>query len=328
MWIFKVSIDFDKTKPIRTLLKRAGIQEILDLELVTEVAINRPGEIWFEREGIWECSSVSHLDILLCNQLVQSLAIHNHGLISSVILPDGERGQIVLPPASEYMSLTIRKLASKKRYTLSDYQKSGRLSCYKRIQKKKALEEFQKEMVMCLKKNNLHRFFELAVFHKQNLLFGGGTGSGKTTFSKAIVDLYSRKKRYITIEDVHELDMPYHPNKVHLFFGKHITAKKLVESCMRMKADHIFMSELRGDETWSYLTLLNTGHNGSLTTAHFNDAKSAIARLAQLIKQSDVGLTLDYNFIYRTVSIDIICVWQSSYLKEIHYEPEEQLNLL
>ncbi|MCY1455455.1 P-type DNA transfer ATPase VirB11 [compost metagenome] len=107
-------------------------------------------------------------------------------------------------------------------------------------------------------------------------------------------------------------------------------AKELVQSCMRMKADHIFMSELKGDETWSYFSLLNTGHNGSLTTAHFSNCTAAPARLAEIVKQSDVGLTLDYDFIYRTVqtSIDATMFWEGSYLKEVRFEPEEKLRLL
>ncbi|HGJ7737669.1 TPA: P-type DNA transfer ATPase VirB11 [Pseudomonas aeruginosa] len=330
---------FDNSKPIRALLKRAGIQDLLDMEGVTEVAINRPGELWYEKQGTWVHVPASHLDFTLCRQLAQSLAVQvandssqlQSSPICPVLLPDGERGQIVVPPATERecISFTIRK-PSTSRYSMDDYHESGRLSGYKVVEKRGDIENFQKEMVMCLKKDDLRRFFQIAVDNKQNLLFGGATGSGKTTFSKAVVDLYPANRRYITIEDIHELQMPNHPNRVHLFFGPHITAKKLVESCMRMKGDHIFMSELKGDETWSYLSLLNTGHNGSLTTAHFNDCASAPARLSQMVKQSDVGMTLDYDFIYRTVqtSIDVVCFWKGSYLKEIRYEPEEKLRLL
>lgn len=77
----------------------------------------------------------------------------------------------------------------------------------------------------------------------------GATGSGKTTFMKAIADLFPANRRYITIEDTHELDLPNHPNHVHLFFkreGIGATAKDLIEAGMRMKPDHIFLTELRG----------------------------------------------------------------------------------
>ena len=334
-----VAPQFDNSKPIRALLARAGIQALLDTEGVTEVAINRPGELWYEKESTWHRVDSSDLTYTLCQQLAHSLAVQvandstqlQSSPICPVLLPDGERGQIVVPPATERgcISFTIRK-PSTSRFSMDDYHNTGRLSGYKVVEKKTDIEDFQKEMIMCVKNDDMRRFFQIAVEHKQNLLFGGATGSGKTTFSKAVVDLYPPERRYITIEDIHELHMPHLPNRVHLFFGPHMTAKKLVESCMRMKGDHIFMSELKGDETWSYLSLLNTGHNGSLTTAHFNDCASAASRLSQMVKQSDVGMTLDYDFIYRTVqtSIDVVCFWKGSYLKEVRFEPEEKLELL
>lgn len=330
---------FDNSKPIRALLARSGVQALLDIEGVNEVAINRPFELWHEAGGVWYQHKAPDLNFMLCQQLATSMAVqvaNNSGQLQSnpicpVLLPDGERGQIVIPPATEKncISFTIRK-PSNSRFTLDDYHDSGRLTGYKVVTKKTDIEDFQKEMVMCVKNGDMRRFIQLAVDNKLNLLFGGATGSGKTTFSKAVVDLYPRNRRYITIEDIHELQMPNHPNRVHLFFGPHMKAKELVQSCMRMKADHIFMSELKGDETWSYFSLLNTGHNGSLTTAHFSNCTAAPARLAEIVKQSDVGLTLDYDFIYRTVqtSIDATLFWEGSYLKEVRFEPEEKLRLL
>jgi len=330
---------FDNSKPIRALLARSGVQALLDIEGVTEVAINRPGELWHEKQGVWYGHKAPDLTYMLCQQLANSMAVqvaNNSGQLQSnpicpVLLPDGERGQIVIPPATEKscISFTIRK-PSNSRFTLDDYHDSGRLTGYKVVTKKTDIEDFQKEMVMCVKRGDMRRFIQLAVENRLNLLFGGATGSGKTTFSKAVVDLYPSNRRYITIEDIHELQMPNHPNRVHLFFGPHMKAKELVQSCMRMKADHIFMSELKGDETWSYFSLLNTGHNGSLTTAHFSNCTAAPARLAEIVKQSDVGLTLDYDFIYRTVqtSIDATLFWEGSYLKEVRFEPEEKLRLL
>lgn len=330
---------FDGSKPIRALMRETGITELLELDGVTEVAINRPGELWFEQLGEWKQKLKPDLTFGLCEKLANSLAVQVAGdslqlkksPICPVALPDGERGQIVMPPATERgcASITIRK-PSTNRFSLDDYHNTGRLSTYKVRERKRDLEDHEKEMVMCVRRGDMRQFFRLAVQHKLNLLFGGATGSGKTTFSKAIVDLYPPNRRYITIEDIHELFMPNHPNRVHLFYGPHITSKKLVESCMRMKGDHIFMSELKGDETWSYFSLLNTGHKGSLTTGHFNDCHSAASRLTEIVKQSDVGLTLDYQFIYRTVqtSIDAVFMWEGSYLTEVLYAPEEKLRLL
>lgn len=333
-------VEFDTSKPTRSLLKQSGVQALLDAPGTTEVAINRPGELWCESGGIWQRHPNSNLTFELCVQLAKTLAVtvannssqlSNTSPICPVLLPDGERGQIVIPPATEKgcVSLTVRK-PSTTRFSLDDYHNSGRLTGYKMVAARTDLLDFQKDMLMCMKTGDMRRFFQIAVEQKLNLIFGGRTGSGKTTFSKAIVDLYPANRRYITIEDVSELTMPNHPNRVHLFYGPHLSAIKVVESCMRMKADHIFMSELKGDETWSYIGLLNTGHDGSLTTGHFNNCSSAYARLSTMVKQSPVGMTLDYNFIYKTIqsSLDVVCMWEGSYLKEVLFDPEQKLRIL
>lgn len=336
---------YDAFAPARALLAELGVTDLLALDGVSEVAINRPNEIWYEQHSKWHVAENKKITFENCLMLANALAVQVAGKsnqlrdmpICPVQLPDGERGQIVIPPATERgcVSLTIRK-PSTSRFTLDSYSESGRLSGFEVYQQQNDLQPFEKEMVMLLKKGesgdnaSLQKFLRMAVMHKLNIICGGATGSGKTTFLKAMADIYPTDRRYCTIEDVHELNMPLHPNRVHLFYGSHIESKKLVESCMRMKFDHIFMSELKGDETWSYFSLLNTGHNGSLTTAHFNDCNSAYSRLTELVKQTDIGATLDYNFIYQTAqkTLDIVMFWEGSYLKGIKYEPEKKLEII
>jgi len=161
--------------------------------------------------------------------------------------------------------------------------------------------------------NKISEFWKLAVESEQNILLVGGTGSGKTTVMKAMVDAYPIEKRLFTVEDVHELDLPNHPNHIHW-----------------MKPDHVLLAELRGDEAWTYLEMLNTGHQGSITTIHANDCRSAYSRLAGLVKQSEVGQTLDIQHILNVVksSIDIIAFFKSTHLKELHYNPALKNKLL
>lgn len=331
----------DSSTSSRHLLANLGITDLLSVEGVTEVAINKPGEVWAEINGIWEVYEVPELNQMSFMQLANSLVTYNGGgildrqnPIASVTLPDGERGWIVTAPACAPFncSITIRK-PSKKRFTLSDYRASGRFDSAKKTDPvPDDIEDYQKEILDAIDRMDVETVCQLAVKHRLNMLMGGGTGSGKTTFMKTVVDLYPGDKRYITIEDSLEMDLPNHPNHVRLLYSDvkgGVSSKKLIESCMRMKPDHIFLTELKGDEAWSYLTVLNTGHNGSLTSGHFNDAQSGHTRIADLVKQSAIGQTLEYDFILSTVrrTIDIVMFWENTKLREIYYNPYGQLRL-
>lgn len=330
----------DNTVTARNLLAKLGITELLETSGITEVAINKPGEVWSEVGGEWQCIENEKITQASFMQLANALSILNNNEVTrknpivSVTLPAGERGWIIAPPACAPFncSITIRK-PSTSRFTLEDYRNTGRFNrAHQAAELGQDIEPYQKEIKKAIENNDIETMCRLAVKHKLNVVCGGGTGSGKTTFMKTLVDLYPAARRYITIEDSLELDLPNHPNHVRLLYrdGTNITPKRLIESCMRMKPDHVFLTEIKGDEAWGYIELLNTGHNGSITSAHFNDAKSCHSRLADLVKQSPVGLTLDYPFVLETVrkTIDLVLFWKGTYLEDIYYNPEGQLRLM
>lgn len=326
---------------VKDQLSLSGIQDILDLDGLTEVAVNKPYQVWFDRGNGWETQSLPHLSYNFCMDLAKSLAVYagltnpigESNPVASVILPDGERGQVAVPPATEkgVVSMTIRK-PSTARFTLDDYEKSGRFSNFTDIKiTTSGLTPIQENLLELKNNGNASDFFKLAIKNNMNILIVGGTGSGKTTVMKSMVDHYAHDKRLFTIEDVPELDLPNHPNHLRLFYKEGgLTPKKIIESCMRMKPDHVLLAELRGDEAWSYLEMLNTGHDGSITTIHANDCLSAYARLAGLVKQSEVGQTLDMSHIMRVVqiSIDVIAFFKHTYLKELHFDPINKNKLM
>ena len=116
----------------------------------------------------------------------------------------------------------------------------------------------------------------------------GATGSGKTTFAKALIRHIPASERLITIEDARELTVP-HRNAVHLLYAKdgqglaQVGARELLESALRMRPDRILLQELRDASAFFYLRNVNTGHPGSITTVHADSAALAFEQLTLLV---------------------------------------------
>ncbi|MDR3299607.1 MAG: Flp pilus assembly complex ATPase component TadA, partial [Candidatus Accumulibacter sp.] len=211
----------DRSLTVREMMRSLGISEALGAD-VTEFAVNAPGSHWTEDSQGWRQSDNPLLTLQALNGLATAIAVFNKKKldrdepIASLTLPDGERCQIVLPPATEdgKLSMTIRKPSSS-RFSLDDYKQSGRLNPAL-ARTVEDIADWEQEMVALAQKADFVRFFEVAVEHHLNVVTVGGTGSGKTTFSKCLIDLYPTHRRLFTIEDAHELTTPKHPNSVHL----------------------------------------------------------------------------------------------------------------
>lgn len=360
----------DRTASLRGLLAETGIQPFLDDKGNTEIAINRPFELWTESNKGWQRYDMPNLDYSVLLKIANTFAILNKleitpkNPICSGVFPDEQRGQVVIPTACERgtVSITIRQ-PSQDRFTLGDYGKTGRLNRWldkstfttantilpshlkdkieaesKEIEYLNKwldipddvhLQLFELQMLKAKAERDLESFIQLGVKHYQNFCLVGATGSGKTTFTKAVCDIVPVDTRIVTIEDTPELDLPLHLNRVHLFY-KEVTPKQLLASCMRMKPDRIFLTELRGDEAYDYLNALNTGHGGSVTTVHANDCQSAYYRIGTLIKQSEIGSKIDFDQIMRDTytTIDVMMFLERTYVTEVSYDPVRKYRLM
>jgi type IV secretion system protein VirB11 len=313
---------------------------------VTEIAINRPGELWTREARGWERHELPVLSTEHLQALTTAMAVFN-GLplrsMVSVVLPGGERGQIVRPPACiEGMApVTIRKHAPIVR-SLEELDAEGTFAETRDVsfhqpsaevatregerQDLRRVELFELELLGLKRRRALAQFLRAAVQHKRNIVIAGKTGSGKTTLARSICEEVPATERIVTIEDVHELALPNHPNRIHLMFGEgegRVSADSCLAACMRLSPDRIFLAELRGSEAWEYVLGLNTGHPGSVTTTHANGAVQAFERVASLIKNSEVGRGLEVTEIRRVLhtTLDVVLFMAERKVTEIFYDP-------
>ena len=171
---------------------------------------------------------------------------------------------------------------------------------------------------------------------RKNILVSGPTGSGKTTWTKALIREIPSEERLITIEDAQELVLDRHPNHVRLFYSKddqglaRVTPKQLLESCLRMKPDRILLAELRAEEAFDYLRNVNSGHPGSITSVHAASAELAFEQLVLLVKQSRGGQELPRADIKQLLYLLVDVVIQfgverhERFIKEIWFDPSRK----
>jgi len=195
------------------------------------------------------------------------------------------------------------------------------------------LDDTERELQRLLSSNQYEQFMRLAVKSRKNILVSGPTGSGKTTWTKALIREIPPEERLVTIEDAQELVLDRHPNHVRLFYSKddqglaRVTPKQLLESCLRMKPDRILLAELRAEEAFDYLRNVNSGHPGSITSVHATSAELAFEQLVLLVKQSQGGRELSRGDIKSLLYMLVDVVIQfgverhERFIKEIWYDP-------
>ena len=319
-------------------LTLGSLRPLLSQREVTEVCINRPGEAFVETRTGWRRERLSFADFDWCKRLAKLIAnstkqrIDESSPILSASLPSGERVQIVAPPATTAgcIAITIRRPADGV-WSIEELARRGIFKATRRASE--SPDTLEVELLRLLAASEYEDFMRLAVRSRKNILVSGPTGSGKTTWTKALIREIPPEERLVTIEDAQELVLDRHPNHVRLFYSKddqglaRVTPKQLLESCLRMKPDRILLAELRAEEAFDYLRNVNSGHPGSITSVHATSAELAFEQLVLLVKQSQGGRELARRDIKSLLYMLVDVVIQfgverhERFIKEIWYDP-------
>lgn len=324
----------DRALALKELMR--PLHDFMTDAAVREITIPRPGELFVLRQGRWCLHEIPSLTFSYLQALIQATASYN-GVnflpIMSLILPGGERFQAMQPPAviDGTLSINIRKHSNLVK-TLDELDAEGAFGSWKELRDPSALTEEDRVLLELKAAGRIREFLDQAVQFRRNIIIGGKTGSGKTTFARSLIERVPIWERLITIEDVHELLLPNHRNRVHMIYGEgagQASAFQCIAACMRSSPDRIFLSELRGPEAWEYLTALNTGHPGSVTTTHANSARDIFDRVALLVKQSHAGQQIDVQTIrqYLYSTLDIALYFSAYQLREIYFNPSRTVPL-
>lgn len=323
-----------------------GIAEYLKNPEVTEICINKPGELYLETKHGWERVQVDSLNFERARQFCTTVVnesntgqrITDTDPVVSLTFSTGQRAQFVIPPACDAgkVSITIR-LPSRYTKTLAQYQSDGFFSHV--IENVDSVSDYDRELLELKQNRQYADFFSKAVMYKKNIVVAGATGSGKTTFMKSLVNHIPDSERLVTIEDARELFITQ-PNIVHLLYSKggqgtaNVSAKSCMEACLRMKPDRIILAELRGDESFYFVRNCASGHPGSITSCHAGSTAQTWDQLALMIKASPEGSGLEFDVIKRLLMLTIDIVVHIAahggqrYITGIDFDPEKRLKMM
>jgi len=272
-------------------------------ERVSEISVNRPGELFIERLGVRGMERV--VDPQFSAEWIRTLServagstnqvVNDERPILSASLPTGERFQCVLPPAApDGGAISIRKQVIHD-IGLDVYKSRGAFDNTK-VGRQLTLSAAEEQLAAMMKGDvDVMLFLRTAVRSRVSIAVSGGTSTGKSTFLNALLKEVPMEERIVTIEDTREL-RPITPNTVALISSKgdqgraKVTPQELLEASLRMRPDRVMLGELRGEEAFSFLQAINTGHPGSLTTVHANSARDTYDRLALMVLQSGIAL--------------------------------------
>lgn len=293
----------------------APLAGFLDRPDVTDIYINRPGELWLETAAGIERHDLPTLDDATLWRLARQIAAasdqginREHPLLAAT-LPDGSRIQVCAPPATRGNVIAAIRRHSMPDLRLADYEAAGAFGRVGEASLARAATDMG--LAELLRAGQTMEFLTMAVRARRTLVISGGTGTGKTTFLNALLKEAPADERFVLIEDTPEIQL-HHQNAVGLIAvrGKlgeaSVTPAELVEAALRLRPDRIIMGEIRGGEAMSWLRAVGTGHPGSITTVHANSPQGAIEQLAIMSMAAGIELAREELVDYIRNTVDVI----------------------
>lgn len=272
----------DRQQLIQNVLNEAvglgPLESLLADDSISEIMVNGAEQVFVERNGQLQACSLRFSSNAAVHHIIERIVaplgrrIDESMPLVDARLKDGSRVNAIIPPlALQGPCLTIRRFMAQ-RLCAQDLVQFGSLSA---------------AMV---------RFLEVCVVQRKNIVISGGTGSGKTTLLNVLSNLIPDGERIITIEDAAELQLDHahlvtlESRPANLEGSGCISIRDLVRNALRMRPDRIVVGECRGGEALDMLQAMNTGHDGSLTTAHANNPRDLLARLETMVLMAGIDL--------------------------------------
>jgi pilus assembly protein CpaF len=263
---------------VNDMMGLGPLEPLLEDEGITDIMINGPKQIYVEKRGKLELTSVSFEDnthlLNICNRIVSRIGrrVDESSPICDARLLDGSRVNIIIPPlAIDGASVSIRKFG-KRQIGFDQMAQQGNIS------------------------SAMATVLRIAARCRLNIIISGGTGSGKTTMLNALSGMIENGERVVTIEDAAELRLQQ-PHVVRLETrpanlegNGEVSMRDLVKNALRMRPDRIILGEVRGGEAIDLLQAMNTGHDGSMGTLHANRPREALTRLENMVTMGVASL--------------------------------------
>jgi pilus assembly protein CpaF len=262
------------------ILGYGPIEPLLSDDSVTEILVNGPDQVYIERNGLLEATDVCFRDtadlMRIIDRIVAPLGrrVDDSSPMVDARLPDGSRVNVILPPlALRGPCVSIRKFA-RVAYTSEDLVRMASLT------------------------RDMADFLRTCVLARLNIIVSGGTSSGKTTLLNILSGYVPGNERIITIEDAAELQLqqkhvlPLESRPPNVEGRGEVTIRQLVINALRMRPDRLVVGEVRGAEALDMLQAMNTGHDGSLTTAHSNSPRDTLHRVETMVLMAGMDLPL------------------------------------